>query len=1337
MALQQFEHPKFDWDTSDKYQEFLRFKQHVDFVFKGPLCDENVTEKAKAAWLGLWIGQQGREVYKTFQWDGDEQDKPETVLNKLEQYVRPTKNVRASRYRLFQRKQSDTETFDNFVKDLRLIVMDCGYTNPDDILVDVIIAGVRHSKVQERMLDKGDKLTLVNAIELGRQYEISQQQLKMIRGEEAVSAISQNPGSKQFTKGKSKQRHKQDSENRNGGKQPNSNSVIKKCTRCGLSKDHKKCPAKGTRCKFCNKFDHWKSVCHKRLSSLNVNSLSNHDFTPQSVQSVVYPDQVDSDSDSDLLQISATNYANKSGILSQDDKWLVKLSVASVPLSFRIDTGARCCIMVKSEFDKLKFDSSQVKSTSKTLKSYSNHTITPLCSVSVPVRNQNTIRDVHFEVVDIVQENVISGRVAEELGLIERINSIAHKLSEFPDLVNTTGTLPGEYRIRIDPNATPVIHPTRRQPASLKPRIIAKLKEMESDGYIAKVDKPTDWVSSMVVSFRKDKIRICIDPKDLNKAVLREHHPMKTVEEVVAEIPGCKVFSVLDAQSGFLQVKLDKASSYLTTFNTPIGRYRWLRLPFGIKSSPEIYQKIMDQMLDGISHAAAIIDDILIAGRTVEEHDKVLKQVVERATSYNLKLNFDKCRIRKSEVPYVGHIVTSEGLKPDPDKVRAITSMSPPTDKEGVRRFLGIIQYLSKFIPNMSQIDAPLRSLLKSDVEFSWQHEHQASFDKLIVACSSTPVLAYYDVNRPVVIQCDSSKDGLGAVLLQGDHPIAYTSRALTDSEKRYAQIEKELLSVVHACRKFHCYIIGKPVIVYNDHKPLEQIFKKPLLSAPLRLQRMFLRLQCYDLDIKFMPGKELLVADALSRAYLPEAEIELDLDIKSLDLLSVSRDKFIEIASHTNQELSVLYDVIVKGWPDTRSEVPVEIRQFWDSRDQLSVMDGVIFKGLRIVIPPSLRSQMLKLIHTSHLGMIKCKQRAREVLYWPCMNDDIERIIRDCSVCAEYQNMQTAEPLKPTRFPKLPYAEVGCDLFDFQSNQYLIVVDYYSRYIDVARLHRCTTKDTISALTQVFATHGIPQILRSDNGPQFNSKEFREYCNGLGIEHVTSSPNFQSSNGLSERAVQTVKRLWKKAADPYLALLDYRTTPIEGLGLSPSQLLMGRRPRNTLPTACEILKPTAYNTAEVKRFYNSEREKQKHYYDSRRGAKELPPLNNDSEVRIALQPGKEWSPALVESKAGPRSYNVVSGNRKYRRNRKHIRQSTRLANTQIGSGSSSGSHVPELTPFEVHDELLETLKSPVVKSQSSTPEITQSFTPHKVGESSEITTRSGRTVKVPQKLNL
>ena len=293
----------------------------------------------------------------------------------------------------------------------------------------------------------------------------------------------------------------------------------------------------------------------------------------------------------------------------------------------------------------------------------------------------------------------------------------------------------------------------RKLPAAIKPRAIEALREMEKNEYITRVDEPTKWVSSMVVSLRKDKIRICLDPRDLNKAVKRAHHPMKTVEEVVQNIPDAKVFSVLDAKSGFLQIKLDKKSSYLTTFNTPIGRLRWLRLPFGIKSAPEIYQKVMDNMISGIDGAFAIIDDILIAGKDVAEHDRILKEVVSRATSYNLKLNFKKCLIRQPSVPYMGHLVTEHGLRADPSKVSAIVNMPAPTDKEGVRRLLGLVQYLAKFIPNMSEIDAPIRMLLKSDIEFEWGHSQEKSFEKLKELCSSPPVLSFYDVNKDVQIK--------------------------------------------------------------------------------------------------------------------------------------------------------------------------------------------------------------------------------------------------------------------------------------------------------------------------------------------------------------------------------------------------------------------------------------------------------------------------------------------------------------------------------------------------------------------------------------------------------
>ncbi|KAF0043714.1 hypothetical protein F2P81_005051 [Scophthalmus maximus] len=290
-------------------------------------------------------------------------------------------------------------------------------------------------------------------------------------------------------------------------------------------------------------------------------------------------------------------------------------------------------------------------------------------------------------------------------------------------------------------------------------------------------------------------------------------------------MPGAKVFSVLDAKSGFLQIELDDDSSLLTTFNTPVGRFRWLRLPFGVKCAPEIFHRIMDCMLEGISGATAIMDDIQIAAPDVKTHDAILCKVVERANSYNLRLNFRKCHIRQSEVPYVGHLLTAGGLKPDPAKVETVRCMTPPTDKKGVRRFLGFVTYLSKFIPNLSEEDAPLHQLIKSNVEFSWQPAQEKAFDRLKKLCSHPPVLKYCDPAEPVMIFFDASSSGLGAVLLQDDHPVAFSSRSLTDAETRYAQIEKEMLSIVHACTKFHHYLFGKQVTVFNDHKPLEDIF--------------------------------------------------------------------------------------------------------------------------------------------------------------------------------------------------------------------------------------------------------------------------------------------------------------------------------------------------------------------------------------------------------------------------------------------------------------------------------------------------------------------------------
>ena len=271
------------------------------------------------------------------------------------------------------------------------------------------------------------------------------------------------------------------------------------------------------------------------------------------------------------------------------------------------------------------------------------------------------------------------------------------------------------------------------------------------------------------------------------------------------------------------------------------------------------------------STAGSIMDDILIAGRDIAHHDSVLNAVLNRATTYNLKLNFDKVSLRKQQVQYVGHIISAEGLKPDPKKVRAMKDMPPPEAKY-VRRFLGSIQYLAKFLPMLAEVEAPLRELTRKDVLFHWDKPQVAAFQRLKDMCCQAPVIAYYDVRKDVTIQCDASKSAVGAILLQEGRPIVYAFRKLRASEVNWAPIEKEMLAIVFSTQKFREYSLGKGTLVQTDHKPLEMILRKPMATAPLRLQAMMLKLSGYDLKEKYLPGKKQVLADTLSRASPNEA---------------------------------------------------------------------------------------------------------------------------------------------------------------------------------------------------------------------------------------------------------------------------------------------------------------------------------------------------------------------------------------------------------------------------------------------------------------------------------
>ena len=340
-------------------------------------------------------------------------------------------------------------------------------------------------------------------------------------------------------------------------------------------------------------------------------------------------------------------------------------------------------------------------------------------------------------------------------------------------------------------------------------------------------------------------------------------------------------------------------------------------------------------MFEDIEGVEVVVDDILVWGTNEAKHDSRLIKVLDRARLRNLKLNKTKCQFKKQEIAYLGHVLTKDGLKPDPKKTQAISEMIPPMSREALKRFLGMLTYLAKFIPNLSQTAAPLRALLEKDAEWQWHQEHLQSFSTLKHLASSAPVLAYFNPSQPVKLSVDASSKGPGAVLLQNNHPIAYASRALTDTQQRYAQIEKELFTVVFGCTKFHDYIYGMPnVEIESDHKPLEAILKKPLHQAPLRLQKMIMTSQKYSLNVTYWPGKELVLADILSRAYIPECEesIEEEFDINILQTLPISNTKLHQLKEETKKDphLQKLASVIATGWPETKQQVPEKCLPYW-----------------------------------------------------------------------------------------------------------------------------------------------------------------------------------------------------------------------------------------------------------------------------------------------------------------------------------------------------------------------------------------------------------------------
>lgn len=776
---------------------------------------------------------------------------------------------------------------------------------------------------------------------------------------------------------------------------------------------------------------------------------------------------------------------------------------------------------------------------------------------------------------------------------------------------------------------------------------------------------------------------------EIDKALKRVNYQMPTIEEVMPELKDAKVFTTLDANKGFWQISLDHASSELTTFWTPFGRYRWKRLPFGISPAPELYQKMQHEVLEGLEGVECLCDDILGygCGDTEElamlDHNRKLRNLLERLRQKNLKLNGAKTKLCRTEVRFFGHMLTNQGVKADPAKIVAISDMREPRNIKETQTFVGMANYLSKFLLNLSTLAEPLRRICKENVKFDWSTEQQHAFDKIKGLVTQAPILQYFDSEKPIVIQCDASATGLGGVLLQNGRPVAFASRTLNSTEQNYAQIEKESLAILFSCARFEQYILGKPVTVESDHRPLQKIIKKLLLTIPKRLQRMFLALQRYNISLVFVPGSKMFIADMLSRLHLRDdvgVNIECVYCLKKFDNgwakwiqninliedLPISDERIQSILNETlrDGDMKILTGYILHGFPENNSEVPIGIRPFQKYREELTTQNGLIFKGNRLVIPKGLRGEMLKRLHYSHNGIENSTKLARDTMFWPNITDQLKSEVSTCEVCQINAPMnQQREPMRSSEILLVPFEYVSMDVCEVSTKtgkkiNYLVMVDHYSDFIEVDELNNLEANTIIKCCKRNFSRHGIPKIVITDNGTHFKKDAFCNFAKQWEFKFATSSQRYPQSNGKAESAVRTIKQLMNKSktgeTDVYLALLNLRNTPNK-VGSSPAQRLFSRRTRCLVPVVDKLLYPEVEVSVSEKIVDNKQRAK--HYYDS--GAKNRNKLLVGEPVFVRLEGASSkgpWHSGRISDRFSDRSFMVEVNNKQYRRNKADVK---------------------------------------------------------------------------------
>ena len=814
-------------------------------------------------------------------------------------------------------------------------------------------------------------------------------------------------------------------------------------------------------------------------------------------------------------------------------------------------------------------------------------------------------------------------------------------------------------RIHLRQDARPFAISTPRQVSlALQEGAKLELEALLRQGIIVPAgDEPSEWCHPMVVVPKpKGGVRLTMDLSKLNAQVYRPTHPSPTPFAAIRAIPaGTKYFTTLDALCGYWQLPLHEEDRHLTTFITQQGRFHFCRAPMGFSATGDEFCRRGDVALAGIPQCQKVVDDIILWDSSYRQHVTRIFDVLTRCRSHGITINSDKFVVARSESAFCGYRLSRDGVAADPEKVIAISQFPVPANITDMRSFMGLTNQLAGFSAEITTAALPLRPLLRPTNKFIWTPDHQQAFEKVKKALSSTPVLQFFDPARPTVLQTDASRlNGLGYALLQQDETdvwrlIQCGSRFLADVETRYSSIELEMKAIVYGMTKCSYYLLGTSFRLITDHRPLIPILDKYSLdqiSNP-RLQRLRERIAAYTFTTSWLKGSLLCLPDALSRAPVsrPTAEDlalcqELSASVRAVSVSvpsALAQDPQDLLLDHLRREADLdasyglLVDLIVRGFPTARTAVPPALLPYWAPRDLLSVDDGLVLHGSRILIPPSCRKDVLSRLHAAHRGAESTIRRARSTVWWPAIESDIKSTVAACEQCQSLLPCQPKEPLLPTPPSTRPFENVSADFCQVGSQQWLVYHDRYSGWVEAAHFGRDTPASrAVSVISQWFAQLGVPLSIRTDNGPQFSAKSFADFLTRWGVRHETSSPHYPQSNGHAEAGVKKFKLVALKVApsgypseDLARALLELRNTP-SSHGLSPAQMAWGRPLRTCVPVHQSALAPVSPQVVEASiAMKTALQERQKSSYDA--SAKPLHPLSVGDAVRILDPLSHTW----------------------------------------------------------------------------------------------------------------